>query len=238
MKLLSKNEIEKAKSLERKLEIDEGAKLARKVDDLRKLSAEEEMKQSKFRLASLKETNDQIAAATTERDSLLAEVVKLREEKRILQIPLDAKWSEVKGYEQRLQRLEIEISVKETSLEQRKKDLSVLEEAARVTENEIDLAAQRIAGNLLASERKVQEADAVLDEAKLVRNETDDYVESQKNSLLSREAEVAVRERDVENRELDLEEERRQLAILERQINDKYETLLRTENQLNHGKRK
>lgn len=74
MKLLDKQDIQKRKATERKSEVDEGMKLARKVDELRRAGAEEESKLSAFRLMSLKaiqaEIDDRIAA----RDMLSAEI--------------------------------------------------------------------------------------------------------------------------------------------------------------------
>lgn len=81
MKLLDKPSISNLKALERKREIDEGAKLAKKIDTLRELSASEQTNLSRFRDETLKKVREEIDSAMGERDALAREVVSLKEER-------------------------------------------------------------------------------------------------------------------------------------------------------------
>lgn len=61
MKLLAKSDIQKAKSIERQQLVNEGLKLAKRVDDLRDVVAQEEAALEKFRRERLKQIHKEIA---------------------------------------------------------------------------------------------------------------------------------------------------------------------------------
>ena len=81
MKILSKQEIAATKSSDRKREIDEGVKLARKIDLLRETAAKEGENLAKFREESLKILKKEIIELVTEKQKLSKEVGMLQEEK-------------------------------------------------------------------------------------------------------------------------------------------------------------
>lgn len=77
LKLLSKNEIAKAKSEERAREIAEGLKISRKVDSLRELQADEERNLFKWRDQTLKAIGDEIDKLLRKKEKLEAEIKEL-----------------------------------------------------------------------------------------------------------------------------------------------------------------
>ena len=81
MKLLPKSDIAKAKSVDKQREIDEGMKLAKRVDSLREVAAAEEASLKKFRSETLGAINTEITANATKRDELTQEVQSLEERK-------------------------------------------------------------------------------------------------------------------------------------------------------------
>lgn len=81
MKILPKQEVTRLKAQERQVEITEGAKLAKKIDLLRKTYAEESVSLEKFHTESLKKIRQEIVEAIEERDRILKEVETLREER-------------------------------------------------------------------------------------------------------------------------------------------------------------
>ncbi len=95
MKLLSKSEISKAAAVDRQREIEEGLKLAKRVDSLREVAAEEDASLEKFRTETLARISKEISEETTKRDVLVVEVVDLEERKRLSLIPITEKWDEV-----------------------------------------------------------------------------------------------------------------------------------------------
>lgn len=61
MRLLAKSDINRKKSIERQQLIDEGLKLAKRVDDLREVVSQEEQALERFRRESIKEIHKQIS---------------------------------------------------------------------------------------------------------------------------------------------------------------------------------
>ena len=84
MKLLDKQEITRQKSLERKLEVEEGIKLAKRVDTLRELSSKEQTSLSKFRDESLAQIRKEIDSLITERNNLILENEELEKKNNAL----------------------------------------------------------------------------------------------------------------------------------------------------------
>lgn len=95
MKLLEKSVINNLKTIEQKREIDEGKKLALKVDKLRELSAQEQSRLTLFRDESLKKIRQEIDDAIIERNSVLRETEELREESRKLKTLLEKTQQEI-----------------------------------------------------------------------------------------------------------------------------------------------
>ena len=87
MKLLEKNKIIIQKNQERAIEVNEGYKLAKKVDSLRQTYTDEQKNLIKFRNESVIKVRDEIALVLNERDSLKKEVSTLTEQKKELLIP-------------------------------------------------------------------------------------------------------------------------------------------------------
>jgi coenzyme F420-reducing hydrogenase delta subunit len=77
LKLLQKREVDKAKAVERQLEIDEGMKLAKRVDSLRMVQAQEERSLNDFRVKMVAEISSEITALTDTVASLKKEVAEI-----------------------------------------------------------------------------------------------------------------------------------------------------------------
>lgn len=84
MKLLTKQTIFDIKALERKREIDEGAKLASKVDTLRALSSAEQARLSKFQEDTLSHIRKEIDSKIEIRDVITIEIEELEKKKNSL----------------------------------------------------------------------------------------------------------------------------------------------------------
>lgn len=95
IRLLSKSEVDKAKSLDRKNLIDEGVKLAKRVDSLRETAAQEDSSLQKFRNESVSRIYTEIREVTVELDSLRADVSVLKKEKTDIERLLGEDWNEV-----------------------------------------------------------------------------------------------------------------------------------------------
>lgn len=94
MKLLTKNEVQGLKSQERTLEMQEGLKLAKKIDILRETASKEEAALAKFRVETLKVIQNDIVALSSEKYELERQVKELRDEKAKLRLTIES----VKNY--------------------------------------------------------------------------------------------------------------------------------------------
>lgn len=74
MKLLDKKEVLQAKNLTRETEINEGAKLARKIDALRETAALEEKKLAEFREKTLNIIKEEVDVLILRRNKLREEI--------------------------------------------------------------------------------------------------------------------------------------------------------------------
>lgn len=92
MRLLARKDVDAAKALDRQREVDEGVKLAKKVDTLRELQAQEEASLLKFRDNSLTEIVGDINLKIAQRDDLEARIIQKKEELLKLSGPLDRAW--------------------------------------------------------------------------------------------------------------------------------------------------
>src|SRR5258708_2263052 len=123
MKLLDKKTVDTLKAVERKKEVDEGAKLAKRVDNLRELSAKEEANLTKFRDESLKKIREEIEQEVQKCDVLKKENVILVEQNRILRIPLDVEWEEVRTLQTQNLKRGDDISFREINVGKQEEDL-------------------------------------------------------------------------------------------------------------------
>lgn len=236
MRLLTKNEITKIRTDERKLEIDEGMKLANKVDTLRRTVLEEEAKITKFRDENIKQLREEITDGVEEKGELLAEIEALKAQKAILLEPLDAKWEKVEEQERLL--IELQESLNEQSL-----NIGYLQSETEKQLTEANLDRERAAEQrslaekeLLAAQIDHENSEAVFGLAEAEKDQLVKEYENKFSALVARENELAAKERDIAATEELLATRQRNLNALEAQINDRYQTLLRTEEEIN-GKR-
>lgn len=95
MRLLQKSEIDKANAEATRKTIDEGIKIARRIDSLRETASQEEKSLEDFRVKTVKVIHSEIDSLIHERDALTTEVEELRKAKKEAQKPLDAEWKRV-----------------------------------------------------------------------------------------------------------------------------------------------
>ena len=198
MRLLQKSAVIQAKAVDRQREVDEGAKLAKRVDSLRQLSATEEKNLLDFRDKTMAAVREEIAPIHYEKQVLLQDIEGLKVQKKLLLQPLDEKWEEVSNAQKICDDWEQELTAREDAIARKEDNISIFKAS-------LDKKAQ----NITASEEVIKEAIAVAtkmaDDAKEVlakaRNDAQSIQmqsETVVASLLERENLVAIRERDVQ----------------------------------------
>lgn len=235
VKLLSKAEIVIAKARDRKLEVDEGIKLAKKVDTLRELAVLEEESLKKFRGETLGVIQSEIDAKVIERDILREENAILQEERIRLSAPIDLTkaWEEVRIDKLNIEAWKSELVGSEVKLIARESDVAEREETLHKKENSIVLKEALIARATTEAQKQFSESEETLSSARaqsavLIEQATkreqevskrETEVTNKETSLVERETQNASHETDLTNRELALKDKYETLAKAQRFIN-------------------
>ena len=211
MKLLTKSEQNKAKALEKNKEIQEGLKLAKRVDALREISAQEDKALKEFRKSSLAQITSEILDETKKRDDLQKEVRDLEDRKLEALKPLDLEWDKVKVAKEELTRKEATIlgiteghKAEYEDINRRIKDISD-KEAHLATVADITLSKHDRAEKILlqAREQAISSkkiAEYVAREAKELINNA----QEKERYIINREKAVFTKEEELREKEIDL----------------------------------
>ncbi len=173
MKLLAKSEIAKAKSVDRQREVDEGMKLAKRVDALRETAVQEEASLEKYRSQTIGRIQEEVVAEAAKRDALRDEVRVLAERREGLLVPLTAEWDKIAaekseileskailiGMQSGLKQLDEDVSYRQEEVAKREKAASYTHDDARERLAKADTLK-------VEAERMHREADAVLQETR------------------------------------------------------------------------
>lgn len=235
MRLLDKKSIAKDTADQRKLEIDEAVKLAKKIDYLREESAKEEKRFGLYREANLKTIKAEMQPLLEKKGELIDQITSLERQRNELMLPLDEAWEAVR--------------LAEIDIEERNEDLFTREEyiiqqleALATKKADLELEESRIQDMEEIANQKITHAShdsfTALDLLNKARKEADKILkeaESRNSEVIKREIVCASDERDIINKKKLLDKRERDLNLQERAITDKYQTLLRTEA---HVKRK
>jgi chromosome segregation ATPase len=209
IKLLKKSDIDAKKAQERHLEIEEGKRLARTVDELRQLKAQEEAAFEAWRVSTLKGIQADITAATQELESIK---VSVREhEKRLKDTlkPSDAIWNEIKDVRAEVEKERAEMARDRTTLFQ-----GISLNIQRERENEVE--AGRVANEKhLATEARV---DAARD-----RDSAQKELREVREKSVTMNAALDLKEKELSRKQRDLETDRKAIEETQKRI-DKYES--------------
>lgn len=232
-RLLSKREVDAQKAKERQREVQEGSKLAKRVDDLRQLGAAEEKGLDQFRIKQLTQIQQEIDPKLEELAILNTTIQTRKDELKILNKPLTEKWTEVKAKE-------VQVKSKEESVVQSEGQLklSIAANIQRERNNEIER--QQIADERSRSTENLVQSERLHEETKKTLKEAREKSDVMNAALELREKEVRVREVNVfekgkKNKEYfdNLVKYEQKLFLDDLQIKDRWRELLKTEQE--HG---
>lgn len=229
MRLLDKNEVNKRKNLEKRVEIDEGLKLARKVDSLRKTSLEEESKLGKFRDSTTKIVQKEIDGLIDRRNILVDEVEILETKKREeFTLKFGIELDKIKAKEKLLNDKFYQLLEKEDTLKAKDIQLQISQENMAVERRTLADNKIRAEENLRITEDSKKKASEILeeaeDEAELIKGEMAKKIKN----LNIREEVIASQERDNRIKIEYIAEKELEFIDRERVLKDRYATLERT----------
>jgi hypothetical protein len=201
MRLLPKSEVSVAKAAEKKRDIDEGLKLARRIDNLRELTATEDAIFRKFRNETIAKIHEETTKEQNKLDTLKGEVKVYERRKEEAQKPLDEEWIKVAEAKSELDRRREVANETESLLDSRERDTGDTLKRANST------LARAKTREGMANDR-LQDADRTLVDAKLVnekalrlKERVDEHRQKVDKELLHRDAMASSRERSVTIRE-------------------------------------
>lgn len=225
MKLLPKSDVAKAKSEDMQREIAEGLKLAKRVDTLREVAAQEESSLKEFRLKTLSEINKEIIAYSDRKNALSREVSDLEEKRSAALSPLTKEYEELDSKRKEVASSFRELESKQARLEAQEAKIKELAQVSALREQNSE--------NAFAESQKVlKEADLLKKDAHLDRVEAAKHrSESQRESevrltnALQKESWVSERESVASLKEEHLRAEEIQLAKERSALNDARKTV-------------
>lgn len=238
MHLLDKKTVSTDLARQKKLQIDEGVKLATKVDVLRETVLKEEGNLKRFRGETIQFVQKEIDEKIQERDLLEKGNVFLREERIRLSAPIDLTeaWEEVKTGKTEISSWKESLSEKEVRMIARESDVVEGEQSLTKRTETITRKEKLTERTLAGAQDKFEKASITLEKAheegsKLVNDaihreqlvtlrESDATVKEE--ALLEQEKAAAAHELDLSNRELALK--------------DRYETFVKAQHYINSKK--
>lgn len=227
MQLLKRSTVQTEVSNQRQKQIDEGVRIAQKVDALRQTLGELEQQQARFLAGMEKELEERTQPLARKIASLQKDIEDLEEKRKELMKPLDAQWSVVYAKQSELAEAQT-LHEKKTSeivlREERVTDLGIELKnrlfKVKTRERELDKTIRTASEELYIAQEKHAEAQKVKDEA-------DRYSKDINQFCVNREANVAVREREVQMLQSHTDEREQRLNEREIQLRDREETLER-----------
>lgn len=235
-RLLTKREIDVAKAKDRQREIDEGAKLARRVNSLRELAATEETGLDDLRRRQLTNLQADIEPKISELESLKTEIRGLENKRRALLEPLDQKERDLEAREETLDKRDEELSQKEVHLK-----LAISANIQRERQDDIErgrIEDERAKGIIFLSDAdsKLRKADSIVQDARNQAAAIFVEAELKNNEVIEREKSADIRELALTEREKMNKTKEKDLRNRERVLRDRYETLIRNQKRLDNGK--
>lgn len=235
MKLQPKKTVAVQVATERRQQIDEGVSIAKKVDALRENFAQLQFQQRKFVESSRLELERQTSGLTEEIASKRRELLELAEEKKLLLAPLDEAWRDVKEKRKEVQK-------RLTQIAQKEKGLAVSISKAEADRQEAKSALSNIKVRERELAKAYTEADSLRAEAEATNAEAKSNKEKSVEKLEQKWEEL---EKIQAKNQFDAEANLNQKALLDliekelndkdRAVNDKYQTLLRTQERIKNG---
>lgn len=220
-RLLPKQEINRLRKEEERQRMEEGMRIANRVDSLREIASTEEQAFEQYRTTSLTGIQAEIDAKKEENERLATANKALQEERTRLEAPIDLQkaWKEVNERGESNEIIsdsilsrEVEVLKRENDVEEAKKELSWKERDVATSE-----AAART--NLTQAEEQRNEAEIANKEAQSIflqmqeqqRRENEQH-DSRKNDLKEREEALLLREEELERETLVINSEKILLA--------------------------
>ncbi len=227
IKLLTKSEVVVLKGKERQAEIQEGVKLARRVDNLREVAAQEEASLEAFRNRTVAIIKADIDDAVQERDRLHVEIRKLIAEREVGMKPVEAAMRELTLVEHKLEKDQAELNRRMVLLRAKEQEVATQTSHLEIEKRHVESlrsSVQNLAKIAIKNEEKTVKA---LEKADKAQKATTTLLATTEAELRARDAATAAKERDNKNWETRLAKEEATLRKQAIKLADRERTLER-----------
>lgn len=225
IRLLPKKEIDRAKATDRAREVEEGRKLAQRVDSLREIAANEEASLQKFRNETIKKINEEITVKTKEKEDLVAEVATLKRDRAEALRPITEELVSLEKRKKEIEEDNTRLEAKENSLEEQQEVIREALHAAKQERQKARADMELSNDHLLESERKLKLAEKAVAETHRIKESIALLKEEVEADLRKRDLLMATRERSCTIREARIEQDFRELEKEKIKIKDRKEML-------------
>lgn len=229
MKLLKKSDVNVLAGIEKKKQIDEGVKIATKIDVLRETLVNEEANFEKFRVNSLATLKAEIAPLAKEKENLVSEVEELKKTRQELLAPVDLTqaWERVTKLNEQVENSKIDVLTRETSILGREENARSKEKDLSKREIKVKEAEETANTHLLDAENLKESAEVIRDNALTYKSEVEQEVEERYSTLKTKEANFEVKVRELSIAQDKVKAKEKELRIKEIQLIDREGTLAR-----------
>ena len=219
MKLLTKQQVNTEVAHQKKLQIDEGVAIAKKVDALRNTLAGLEKQHSLFLQGMEKELKLKTERLTEEIYSREKEILTLQAKKAELERPLTQKWYEVNKQDEYLKLKIIEIEQEKADFDKKKERLEEKLKKESDTLSLIKIRERELVKVLDKAEENAKDTERIKQETIVLKEKQDKYAEIKEQQLNARELSIT-------SYEFTLKMKAEQLEIKEKEIADEKIRLL------------
>ena len=216
LRLLEKREIDQKRAEQERARNNEGAKLAKKVEQVRELAAETKVAYEKYRENALRAIEAELTPLYEERDKLKSDIKEKKAEWAVLLEPLDKQFAlyvkTERGNieaEQARQAIEAE-RINRKSLEQEEVAVSQRKQAQKNESERIEAEKMRQAADALIQGAKLALAEAKNRAASIIESAEQQALASQKQAQ-----ETAIKAQEVQNRSNALDSREKELETRE-----------------------
>lgn len=228
MKLLDKLQINLAKGFERKLEIDEGKKLAGSVDTLRELKSKEESSLAEWRVKTTAQVRQEIDDLIQERARVESELKTAQEQRDALNKPLTERENEITKKEEALAEKFKALDDREFQVLTKEGVVGTREVALKVAENHTEELSQGARTLNLDAQDREKRSRTLLRLAEAIHEKASNEYKASNDELIRRENASALREKALNKVGEDQIREQERLSLRERAIIDREEEFERT----------
>lgn len=221
LRLLSKTELQKAKESEKSQAIQEGLKLARKVDGLRETQADEQARLEKFRTETIQAISAEIVKEEKALKELQGEVSQRKKEREEAMKPLTEEWEKLNEAKEEFEAQQESFNERQTSLLEQEKALSQEQKALQDDHVRLKGLLHQHRETLVDAENLKKEHEELVKKATLHLNSLETTIKEQQASIETKEKELALREKKCVATELEMKKEKIKLRHEWKKLNDR-----------------